>query len=403
MLPEDRSLRSLVLSTLVNTVGTGLFLSAGAIYLVRSAGLSPGETGAGLTIGALLGFGVGPLVGDLADRRGSREVLIVCTLIEALGSIGLLGVTNVSTLVCVAAVSAVGRAGSISSRGALIGLLAPAGEGARLRTYLRAMTNVGLAVGTVGATVVLTFDTRPAYVALILTDAATFVVAAAILTRIPHQAPTGTRNRIDLTTGRWQALRDRRYLVLTATTAVASLQYYVLIYALPLWVVLETSAPRWLAAQLFLLAAIVVAVIQVPATRRVRDTRSASRFVAASGPLFIIAWAFFAAAAGPDATTALVLLVVGVLLHALGEVWQAAGTFELSFALARPEAHGQYQGVMGLGHSFAEAVAPALVIAACISWGVRGWMLLAVLVAVAGCAAGLVERMSRAPVASGDV
>lgn len=395
LLPRDRVLRQVALASLLNNVGTGLFLSAGAIFLVRSAGLTPGEAGAGLTVGALIGFGAGPLLGDLADRCGSRGVLIVCTLVEAVGSCLLLLVDDVASLTLAAAVGAVGRSGAISSRGALIGVLAPPGEGARLRTYLRAVTNVGLALGTMGAAIVLAVDTRAAYLALIVGDTATFVLTAAILGFVPRQPPTRAVGDEPRPEGRWLALRDSRYLALTATTAVASLQYYVLIYALPLWVTLETDAPRWLAAALFLLAAVVVAAIQVPATRSIRDTRSASRLITWSGPLFIASWGCIALASLPAAVSASVLLVVGLLLHALGEVWQAAGTFELSFALADDEAHGQYQGVMGLGHSLAEAVAPALVIGACVSWGGAGWLTMAVVVAVAGAAAGAVDRLPR--------
>lgn len=39
------------MSTIVNTIGMGMFLSAGTIFLIRSAGLSPTAAGVGLTVG----------------------------------------------------------------------------------------------------------------------------------------------------------------------------------------------------------------------------------------------------------------------------------------------------------------------------------------------------------------
>lgn len=389
--PRDPRQRLMALSTLVNTIGMGLFLSAGTIFLIRSAGLSPAEVGIGLTIGSLIGFGAGVFVGDRADRRGSREVVIASMLVEAVASAGLLLVSDVWTLILVAAVAAVGRAGSGSARGAMIGVLAEPGKGAALRTYLRAVTNAGLAVGMLGAAAVLAIDSRPAYVILVLTDTATFLFAAAVLRRLPHLAPTRTAGSTP-NDRRWVALRDRRYLGFTAASSVASLQYWVLVQALPVWIVLRTEAPRSMAALVLFVAAVTVAITQIPATRSIDGPRTAARLLARSGPLFLVAWILMATASGPSTWTAIALLLIAVLAHSLAEVWQAGGTFELSFALARPEAQGQYQGVIGLGHGFIEAVAPVIVITLCIDVGKAGWVVLGLLVTAAGLLCALIER-----------
>ncbi|MFJ5828288.1 MFS transporter [Streptomyces sp. NPDC093089] len=397
--PQDPRQRLLALSTVVNTVGMGMFLSAGTIFLIRSAGLSPIEAGVGLTVGSLLGFGAGVLIGDQADRRGSREVVIGSMLLEAAASIGLLFVHSLWPLLIVAAAAAVGRAGTGSARGAMIGVLAEEGKGAQLRTYLRAVTNVGLAVGTLGAAFVLAVDTREAYVAMILTDTVTFLIAAGILTRLPHIPPTRSAAKGDPETKtaeqkghRWVALRDVRYLGFTAASSVASLQYFVLVTGLPLWIVMHTSAPRWMAAAVLFFESTLVALTQIPATRSIVDPRSAARLLARSGPLFLVAWALIAAASGQGVWLAVAALTAGVVLHALAEVWQAAGTFELSFALAQKESLGQYQGVHGFGHGLIEAVAPIIVIAMCVDWGAPGWIALGLVVALAGFVCALAER-----------
>jgi len=394
--PTDPHQRLLALSTVVNTIGMGMFLSAGTIFLIRSAGLSPTTAGLGLTVGSLFGFGAGVLIGDQADRRGSREVVIASMVIEAVASVSLLAVHRLWPLLIIAAVAAIGRAGTGSARGAMIGVLTDEGKGAQLRSYLRAVTNVGLAIGTLGAAVVLAIDRRPAYVTMILIDTVTFLIAAAILTRLPHFPPTRTPDEPgDTAVGqrRWIALRDMPYLGLTAASSVASLQYFVLVQALPVWIVLRTAVPRWMAPIVLFFEAALVAATQVPATRSITGPRSAARLLALSGPLFVVAWVLMAAAAGPAAWLAMILLLAGVVIHSLAEVWQAAGTFELSFALARSEAQGQYQGVIGLGHGLAEAMSPIVVIAACVEWGKPGWMLLAVIVCVAGLVCSAMERV----------
>ncbi|WDZ86241.1 MFS transporter [Micromonospora cathayae] len=403
--PGDHRQQLLARATLVNTIGMGMFLSAGTIFLIKFTGLSPAAVGAGLTIGSLVGVGAGVLIGDLADRRGSREVLIAATLLEAVGSICLLLVNNLWTLIAVAALAAIGRAGSGSARGALIGVLAEEGKGAKLRSYLRAVTNVGLAVGMLAAAVALAIDTRPAYFFLIITDAVTFVLAAVILSRLAHVPPTRVAKVTDSVEKerKWIALGDRHYLGLTIASSVASLQYWVLVHALPAWIVFRTDAPRSMAALVLFVGAIFVAVMQVPATRSIDGPRSAARLITISGPFFLVAWVMMALSSGTSAWVAVVLLVVAVLVHSLAEVWQAGGTFELSFALAQPEALGQYQGVMGFGESLAAAVAPVIVLTLCLDGGMYGWVALGVVVSVAGFVCALIEKhwsRSRAVVAS---
>jgi hypothetical protein len=231
---------------------------------------------------------------------------------------------------------------------------------------------------------------------LILVDTVTFLLAAAVLGRLPHLTPTRVTgndgSRVEKKERRWVALRDRHYLGLTAASAVASLQYWVLIQAVPLWVVLHTSAPRWVAAIVFFVASVAVAAMQVPATRSIDGPRTAARLLARSGPAFLVAWALIALASGPSASVAIAMLIAGVLVHSLAEVWQAAATFELSFAMAKAEAQGQYQGVMGTGHGLVESVAPYVVIALCVNGGKAGWITLAVIVTVAGFVCALIER-----------
>ena len=185
-----------------------------------------------------------------------------------------------------------------------------------------------------GAAVGLAVDSRPAYVIMVLVDAATFLLASAVIARLPHLPPTRTaRSAPD--ERRWLALRDRYYLGFTAVSSVASLQYWVLVQALPIWIVMRTAAPRSMAALVLFIAAVTVAVTQIPATRSIDGPRTAARLLARSGPLFLVAWILMAVASGPSAWAAVALLLVAVLVHSLAEVWQAAGTFELSFC-ARP-------------------------------------------------------------------
>lgn len=390
--PSDRNERVLAGATFVNAAGGGLYMSVGAIYLVRSAGLTPAQVGLGLTIAGIVGLSAGVVIGDQADRRGAREIVIASMLVEALATAGLIFVHDTVTLATAAGVAALGKGGSSSGRGAMIGLLAASGGGGRLRAYLRSITNLAIAIGSIGGGAALAIDTRTGYVAVILGDVVTFLLAAALYLRLPRLAATRVRNAGER---RWVALRDRPFLAFTALSSITHLQYGVMVLVLPLWITLHTQAPRWSAALLFLLAAVGVSALQVPAARGLAGAASAARMVRRSGLVFVAAWAVIALSARPPAFAAFLLLLVGVTIHTLGEVWQAAATFELSYDMARPEAQGQYQGVFGLAMGLSDSFGPVILVGLCLTWGAPGWIALGLLVAAASALVAPVERHRR--------
>lgn len=180
------------------------------------------------------------------------------------------------------------------------------------------------------------------------------------------------------------AARDRPYLAVTALHAVLSLQYEVLTYALPLWVTYGTDAPAWLVAVLFATASVLVAALQVPMAAAASTVRSAAMLGRRSGGLFLLSTGLLGAAHVTSGAVTVAVLFAGVLVHTLGELWQAASSFTLSFDLARDHAHGQYQAVFALGRGLERTVAPALLGLLCLRWGPPGWLVLGVLLLAAG-------------------
>jgi hypothetical protein len=81
-------------------------------------------------------------------------------------------------------------------------------------------------------------------------------------------------------------------------------------------------------------------------------------------------------------------LLLGTSILAIGEIWQSAGAWGLSFELPPPDRIAEYQSVFGLGRAVGQFTGPALVTALLVGAGPPGWLVLAVLfgLAGAGCA-----------------
>ncbi|MEE6261034.1 MFS transporter [Plantactinospora sonchi] len=380
LLPAPGAARILTLATLVNTIGRGIWLTASALFLTRSVGLSVAEVGLGLTMTAAIGLLASTPMGYLADRYGPRGIQITALVASAGCSVALIAVRSFPQFLLVGAVVAITDAANRGARGALIAGSVPADQRVRTRAYLRATTNVGISVGAVAAGFGIAVDTRAGYVTLILVDAVSYLAAAAITTRLAALPPTPA----PISGPRLVALRDRPFLAFTALDGLMSMHFGLLNIALPLWVAGHTTAPRWLVSALFLVNTTMVVLFQVRASRGTEDLGGAARASRRAGLAIALACVLFAVSGGVPAGGAVVLLLLGALVHVIGELWHSAAGWGISFGLAPADAHGQYQGAYGMGMQVGGMLAPAVVTTLAIGWGVPGWLVLGGLFVVLG-------------------
>jgi len=312
-------------------------------------------------------------------------------VLEGLATLAFVAVDSFAAFVLVASAAAVCDRGGSTVRSALIALAVPEGERVRGRALLRSLTNVGIGCGTAVAALALHYDSRPAYVTLIVADVCAFMVAAALLTRLPRATADATAPRVE-GGPRLLALRDRPYLAVTALFAVVSFQFGIFEIGLPIWVVEHTSAPRTVVAAALLVNTVLIVCLQVRASRGTEEAAGAARACAWSGLLLGGACVLYAAAAELPALGAVGLLLIAVVVQTGGELLSSAGGWGLSYALARPEAPGQYQGVFNSGFAAAIMLSPLVVTLLPLTLGWTGWIVLGVMFAVSGAALVPVTR-----------
>lgn len=98
-----------------------------------------------------------------------------------------------------------------------------------------------------------------------------------------------------------------------------------------------------------------------------------------SGTLIAGACCLYAFAEGPSAQVASLLLLTGMTLHVVGELFIAMIHWQISFDLAEPSRQGAYFGVWTFGNGITEIIGPTLVTFALVSLGKPGWVLLAIM------------------------
>lgn len=391
LLPDPGPGRRLAAATFVSTMGNGLFYTASALFFTRSVGLTAGQVGLGLTVAGALGLGAAVPMGHLADRLGPRGLLVALLLLEGAFTLGYVLVGDFPGFLVVACLVTLVDRGANAVRSALIaGVLPPQGR-VRTRAYLRSVTNLGISLGTVGAGVALHFDTRAAYVSLLVLDAASFVVAALLVAGLPRVQPHPGA----AAASRTAALRDRPFLAVTGLNALLAVHYGLLELAVPLWIAERTSAPRWSVAAVMLVNTVMCVLFQVRASRGTEQIDAAARASRRGGLLLAVSCALFAGAAGRSPLVAVAVLLVAALVQVLGELAQAAGSWGLGFGLAPDHLQGQYQGVFSTGFSISSMLAPVVVVTLAVGWGTPGWLLIGACFVAAGVAMVPVARWAQ--------
>jgi MFS family permease len=382
LLPDPGARRVYGVATLVNTLGFGLIVTSMVLYFTRVVHLSGDRVGLGMTIAGLIGLAAGVPVGDLADRHGPRAVVRGTFLVSFLATLGYLFIRDWAAFVVVATVDMLAMNANGAADGALLRRVG--GEDATVfRSATRAITNVGISLGAVGCAVAVQIGTPDAYRALIAGNAVTFLGAWVLSARLPKYPPLPRPEDGP----RWGALTDRPFVAYAAHNALMSMQYFVMLVPLPLWIVTRTRAPGWTVGALLLLNTCTVIAFQVRVGRNVTTIAHGGAALRKAGLLFLVSCCAIGFAAGLPGWAALLLIAAAIAVHSVGELHHASATFALDFGMAPEHAQGQYQGLAGLGLGAAGAFAPMFMLGLCLTFGTAGWLGLGGFFAILGLTA----------------
>ena len=379
-IPADPILRIFALATLINTFGNGLFMTVEVIYFTTVVGLSPAKVALALSIAGGVSLLFSIPAGHFADRRGPRDVAVLAYTAEGLVMAGFFFVHSyLPFLVLSVVLGIVGTIGQ-TMRMAMISKLGTGDARVTIRAYQRSVTNFGIAMGTVFAGIALAINTKAGYQTMMLLDAATFIVASLVFRRLPFVEPTVEKGE-PLS---FMALKDRRFLGVTALNGIMSLHFVLQNVAIPLWVVKETSAPRWWVSVIMLVNTIGVILFQVRVSRGSGDIKVGAKQVQRAGFAVAVACVLYALSAGVNTLIACALLIAAMMVHVYGELVGSSGSWSIGFGMADEKHQGQYQGVYSLSWGVGGTIGPSFVTAMAITLGQRGWVYLAIMFALTG-------------------
>ncbi len=391
------AVRRLLLAAIVDSGGTGLFLSASAVFFTRYSHLSVGEVGAGLSIGALAGL-LGTLpVGYLADRFPPRSILVGICLWRAACFVGYVFVRSFLPFAIIAACQGAAERGVVPVRQAIISHSVDEEHKLAAAALLRTAQNASFTAGAAIATAALATASRVAFVSLTLGNAGSFIAAAVVILGIPAAAAmAGTAAERHEVSRRATAplrafaaltggIRDRGFLSLAGLNGLLGLHNSMLVIGIPLWIVARHVLPLAIVPAFTLLNTILVVLFQVSVASAAKSTRDAGRYLLLAGVTLAAACVLVGCSAGPfSAWIVLVILIAAVIFQTFAEIYRSAGGWQIALSRAQGDSTGRYLAVFSLGTAAEAFVGPALFAGAVVSSGAVGWWVIAGVFGVAG-------------------
>ncbi|MFE6714334.1 MFS transporter [Streptomyces sp. NPDC057695] len=389
--------RRMLVIGFIDKCGTGLWATAMALYFTLVTGLDLGQVGLLIAVSGAAGIAGAPLGGRLADRFPLVRVIIGTQLLRAAALLALLTTDDFTLLVLFSAAGALpDRATNVLTKLYAARVAGP--DRIRYQAINRTTSNIGWTLGGLGAAAALAVGSSTAFHLLLIGDALSYLVMAALTLRCAEPpAPAASRIAAASTDPTPAAKpptpwRDRGFLGFTAADSVFYLHDSILQVALPLWIVHATEAPVGLAPLLMVANSALVVVFQVPLSRFGSSTEAARRLLVPLAALFAVGTLALAVSALGGRNLAVAALLTAAVALTFAEMIHTIASWEISVALAPDDAQGAYLGVHGLAQSTQRFVGP-LVMTGLVSAGPLAWPLLgATLVATTAVQNRLVRR-----------
>jgi MFS family permease len=383
---DHRIVGVLLATTAVRSLGRGTFITVMTLYLTRFLGASPSEAGMVITTGSLAGIAGSYAFGRLSDRVAARRILVALMLGESLAFAGFAWAPSYAAVFPFAMLLGSANLGGSAVRSVVVAREFQGADRVSVRAKMYMANNVGIGLGASLGAVALVSDGHTMSKLVMGSAAVLYLIAALVGLLLPRTAGVAVpvHGAEDPAVPTSRLVEDRRFLVLTGLSAVLGIHLAFIEVAMPLWVTLQTDAPRYMVTVLLVLNTVLVIVLQMPAARRSVDPRSAGHLILWSALALAVGNALMWAAHAGGVAVSIVLLVVAVVAWTIGEVSSQAGTWTLSFELSPPAVAGAYQGFFTMGWHTGVMLGPVVVTSLAVAHGLLGWLALSVLILVAG-------------------
>lgn len=364
-LPRDG--RLLLSTVAVETLGTGLVLPFGVIYLHEVRAFSVELAGTLLAIPAIVGMLVVGPAGSLIDRLGARRIILGGMTAQMAGNV-LLAFATTSTRAAVA-LAMLGAAGGVFWPGfnAMIGAVVPSGIRQRYYGVNFTLVNLGIGLGGIVAGWLVDVHRPGTFVAIYLGNAASFLAPLAVLLgplrhvsgKVEHPAPED--GGAPTPTSYLHILRDRAVRpVLVLTFLSAFVGYAQMEAGFTAFARLVGQVSTRTIGLAFAANTATIVVLQLVVLQRIEGRRR-TRVIHLLCGVWALSWcATGLSGAFPGTWAATALVIGGSMVFAFGETLLQPTVPAITNDLSPDHLRGRYNAVMAGAFQLAAITGPVV-------------------------------------------
>lgn len=347
---------------LFNSLGSGLTLPILIVYLNQVRGFSLTAASLILSWMAITGLAFSPISGHLVDKFGPRRIMLIAILIEALATVSWAFVNSITDALLVGALSSLGHAAIWPTQTTMMARMVNKEFRAKFFGLQFMMLNLGLGLGGIFSSLIVSVDDPASFTRLYVLDAMTYLIFFGFiytLRGIGDQIEK-PQAEIDNDGGYRQVLADHIFMRLAvAKLLLVTFGYASLDAGLPTLLTLYGDLSVKALGPIWAVNTGVIVLGQIFVINRL-EGRSRVRLMFGISLIWSVAWIIIGLSVSLDPKATFALAAIGVGIFALGEmIWSSVGP-TLTNELAPEHMRGRYNSVDGLIWVFAGAIGPAL-------------------------------------------
>ncbi len=189
--------RVMLLGIALSALGNGLVLPYTFIYFHNIRGFPIAVAGLIASYGAFSSLAISPLVGNLIDKWGPKPVLITSLLVSFVGYCSLSQVKTISQAFLVTTICATGQSAMWPSQNAISTELTPEHMRERIYGAQFAMLNLGIGIGGLVSSLVVTLDNPRTFEILFIGDGISYLVYLVVVLTLKNVGRRSADERIE--------------------------------------------------------------------------------------------------------------------------------------------------------------------------------------------------------------
>jgi len=364
-LPRDG--KFLLSTVAVETLGTGLVLPFGFIYLHEVLGFTIETAGSLLAVPAIVGMAVVGPAGALIDRLGARRIILAGMTAQMLGNVVL--AFSATPLTAALALGLLGAAGGVFWPGfnAMIGAVVPSAIRQRYFGVNFTLVNLGIGIGGLLSGSIVDVHRPGTFIAIYLGNALSFLAPLGVLLgplryvsgKVDH--PVNELDGSPVRTSYLDVLRDKAVVPVIALTFLSAFVGYAQAEAgFTAYARLVGQVSTRTIGYAFAANTATIVLLQLLVLQRIEGRRR-TRVILVLSALWAMSW-LMTGVSGliPGSSAAAVLIIGGFSVFALGETLLQPTIPAITNDLSPDHLRGRYNAVMAGAFQLAAVTGPVM-------------------------------------------